>query len=513
MLLDRTTFFAIAASLITFPAVGCTDTATGTVEVRRSDGAVDPLSGGKGGGGGAGQLDDAGVGDASNIDLDGATMDAAVLGLDASLALPPGTWITPDGKIVLPDGEVIDVDTAVKRYTPELDVSKCAIGSEDHKEIEVDFSEEGGFALVPGLEGFGLAYSSTGGQTCSNNIALMPIPASSGFPDPRFLLSETSCSLTGDVALVSKSDGYQVAWVDNSTGTDELFSAPLTSAFKREERDAHAQVNPKSDVLEPERKPALCEVDGRIIVTWFVKGDQLSAGDAIYSRVLGTDDVHEIIPVTAGHRPLALSLATMSKEAAALVWVSTGTQPAVWLQRLDKDGLPFDDEAPILLSELVAPSSSVSVATRAGDSGGGAIVYSVVADGFKQIRFRRLDPMAAPFANDSERVLIASPLQAEAASLYGLGGGYVVTYRAVPAGIITTPEVRLTFVTKDGSTQRDEAGHLVSFPIEACSASGTRTTTAVSNEGQVMVGWIDSPDDSSSNNKILKLVRRRLDCQ
>jgi hypothetical protein len=85
-----------------------------------------------------------------------------------------------------------------------------------------------------------------------------------------------------------------------------------------------------------------------------------------------------------------------------------------------------------------------------------------------------------------------------------------VAYRALPGGDVTAPEVRLTFITKEGNTITDSAGHLVSFPIGPASLADSRTYVSVSVEGEIMVAWIDA--DPASGKNQLKVVRRRLDC-
>lgn len=495
MLVHRSTVFAGATLFVVCLGLGCRGTDTGFIETHRSDGGVDPLDAGASGPDAGGK---------QPVDLDGATMDAAALGLDASLDLPDGSLITPDRQIVLPDGEVIDVEEAIKRFKHEIDVSTCGITDADGWEDQVDFSEQSAFSLVPGQVGFALAYQHS--RDCSDNIALLDI-SSDGFPEqPRYLMPD--CHLVSGVALASGATGIQVAWVDNSRGSDEIFSAPLDWELRREERDPHVQINKADPIDEPERTPVVAEVNGRMLAAWVTRYDT-GMGDTVHARVLGSDDddIVELVAQKEGRRPRAMAFASMGQRAAALVWVETQGQLGIWLQRIDPDAKSL--EPPILLSRDVGPGSSVDVATRAGEAQGGAIIYSIELDGAKLVRFRRLNDLAEPF--ETERNIIGSPLRAQAASLFALGGGYAVIYRAFPGGGITSPEVRLTFVSKEGNIQADPAGHLISFPIGPCAESNSRTSVAVSVEGELMVGWTDA--DLSSNERTLKLVRRRLNCQ
>jgi hypothetical protein len=174
------------------------------------------------------------------------------------------------------------------------------------------------------------------------------------------------------------------------------------------------------------------------------------------------------------------------------------------LQPLHTWGVSSGDR--IKLTDKVAASSSVDMASR---TDGGAVIYSIEIDDLPQVRFRRLDANGQPVA--SERSIIGPPLRAQGASLAPLGGGYAVTYRALPGGNVTTPEVRLTFVTKEGNVMRDAGGHLLSFRIGDATMAQGRTAVSVSVEGQIMVAWLDG--DVSTGRNLLKVVRRRLDCQ
>jgi hypothetical protein len=431
---------------------------------------------------------------------EGATMDAAVLGLDASLDLPRGTLILEDGAIVLPDGQVIDVDAAIERYPRESDVSSCAIGEEDTWSTQVRIFDEGGFSLVPGPIGFGLAFRGTRVAGCAQTLEVMTLGAAMGFGEPRPI--DTACSVITDVSLLGTADGWRVAWVDNFTNSEELHTLALDADMNVEQGAVRETLT--SNAGKRERKPVLREVAGRPLAAW-ISEDVASKARSIQTQLLdGMSAARIVLDEGAGETPEAIALAQMSTDGAALAWVGPLASPGVWLQPLDATGAAGGER--VKLSDKVAASSSVDMATRLD---GGAVVYSVEVDGSPQVRFRRLDPAGKPLA--SERSIIGPPLRAQGASIAPLGGGYAVTYRALPGGGIDATQVRLTFVTKEGNLLRDAGGRLRSFHIGDATMAQGRTAVSVSVDGELMVAWLDA--DLASGENVLKVVRRRLDCK
>jgi hypothetical protein len=428
----------------------------------------------------------------------GATRDAAALDIDASLNLPDGSVILADGAILLPDGAVIDVETAIKRYSPEVDVATCEVSDEDTWSTQVKVADEGGFALVPGEVGFGLAYQGIGTGNCAQVINAMPIDAIEGFGTPHSVLPD--CNNVVDVSLLSTKEGWRVAWVDNFTGSAELHTIALDSEMNLVQGNERKQLT-KNDWLF-EHRPVLREINGQPMVAWISED---TSGDTRHISTLRLDGDAKAIDVIKdgdGQRPEGLAFAQMGAEAAAVAWVGPIESPGVWLQKLDGNGAPV--AGPIKLTDRVAASSSVDLANRMN---GGAAIYSIEIDGMPHVRFQRLDATGTPEAE--EREIIGPPLRGQSASLFALGGGYAVVYRALPGDEILQPEVRLTFITKEGNVMRDGAGRLLSFHIGDATLANARTYVAVAVEGEIMIAWIDA--DASGRNA-LKVVRRRLDC-
>jgi hypothetical protein len=265
---------------------------------------------------------------------DGATFDAAALGLDAAIDLPLGTLILEDGAIVLPDGEVIDLDAAVERYTPEVDVSMCGIGEADMWSTPVDISDEGGFSLVPGQVGFGLAFRGGRVGGCIQTLDAMPVSSSIGFAEPRMI--DTECAVLTDVTLLAAGDGWRMAWVDNSTDMAELHTILLDGEMAVASGATRERLT--DNVQKFERKPVMRDIAGAPMIAWITE-DVVSNARSVSTMVIGDGSkAHTVVPESAGQIPQAIALAQMGADAAAVAWVGPIESPGVWVQGLDVAG-------------------------------------------------------------------------------------------------------------------------------------------------------------------------------
>jgi hypothetical protein len=470
------------------------------------DGAVEGDSGGAGDGdgdgGGATDMDGA-------IDMDGAAL--ADADLDSSvldeLLLPDGSVILDDGGILLPDGDVIDEDEAEMRYGTDLDTDTCQVSDLDLIEADVEFADEGGFSLVPSfITGFGVAFHApTPDTSCDENLKAAQLEAMGALQSPVSLLSD--CKTLSDVALLGTKDGWQLAWVDNATNTRELHTAQLERLDEGMLIGAQQRVTITTDNAEQESRPALAMVGGRPLLTWITSRLEGATGmrvdrRRVMGRFLDEDESFAIVEEGADHLPQGLALTRVATEGrSSLAWVGPQSKPGVWLQALDELGQPSG--SPHKLTDRVGASSSVDMAHRFD---GGAVVYSIVIDDLPQVRFRRLDEIGEP--RDDERALISPPVRAQDASLASLGGAYAVAYRALPGDGQAKAEIRLMFVSREGNVTRDAAGRPISFLVAESTLSTGRTYVEVSNDGLLMIGWLDAGETSNR----LKIARRRLDC-
>ena len=427
--------------------------------------------------------------------------DASATYRDGSFDLPDGATLLSDGGVRLADGMVVDGEQFLgddeDAGLEEPDVSTCTVSEQDLFETQVDFGTEGGFALREApVTGFGIAYQGSASGTCAGSLTVGLIPATGAFPDPAPLIDE--CKVLTDVALTGTADHWHVAWVDNSAGSAELYTLALDPSMRGEPDN---RVRHTDNEGLQERRPVLTTHKGNAVLAWATHD---AAGDRyrVDTQVLSDgQSPHGVFDFDAKHKPQSLALGSVGN-ALDLAWVGPLSNPGVWLQVLDDEGRTAGELHK--LTERVGASSSVDLAYR---TTGGAVVYSIVVDGVPQVRFRRLGFDGAP--REGERRIVGQ--FAQDASIHSIAAGYVVAYRSLPGGESDQPEIRLTFVTKEGNVSKDDNGVLRSFPIAASTLAQGRTTVTVSVDGQLMVSWLDA--DPSSGKNLLKVMRRRLSCQ
>lgn len=443
-----------------------------------------------------------GVGDGRDRDLttrDGGSMDGSAPAL-VDGALPdgriPGANTTADGSTggTLPDGRPIDGEDAGSE--PELDVSECSILYDNDFEVAVPFVE-GGFAIAPGPVDFGLAYLRRD-PACKHAIDTAVVDGSGEPPMPATVLS--GCDTMVDVALGHGESGWHMAWTDNFTNTVELHTIALGDSLQPAPFATRTTITNNSAF---EHRPVLSSVGGRPMVAWYA--DSANQRSIMTKLLDDPSEATEVLPASAGHRPIELMLAGIGPDHGAVAWVDEITSRGIWLQRIDTGGAPVGD--PLRMTDYAAPGSTVDLARR--DEQGGAAVYSVGINLTNfEVRFRRLNGDAT--FRGEEIKLISRPLQGKDAGVARLGGGYVVAYRAIPDGAsVTQSEIRVVFVSKEGNLNRDPQGRVLTFPLVPASRDGSRIQVKVSVEGQLLVAFVDGTD---ADQNVLRVVRRHLDC-
>jgi hypothetical protein len=204
----------------------------------------------------------------------------------------------------------------------------------------------------------------------------------------------------------------------------------------------------------------------------------------------------------ATYKPVSLAFAQIGTQNGAIAFIDEAGDPGVWLIKLDATVAPVG--APLRLTDLVVAGNSVDLGTRSED--GGAVLYSVNVEANQEVRFRRLDKNGGFLGGEVK--IVGAPLQARDASLARIGGGYVVAYRQLSTANMPSSEVRLTFITKEGNVNKDSAGRLISYRVADASPNGGRVTVRLSNDGQLLIGFMDM----ASGMPQLRLLRKRLDC-
>lgn len=423
-------------------------------------------------------------------------------GGDADAAVEGGT--SPEGGAnAKQDGALVDaaLDAAGDDdggKPREIDPSKSCEAAADNNELAlpVTIADDSDFSLTTGPTGFGLLYWRKG--TCKHALDTLVIDAAGKFGTPKTFFDE--CVTTTDVALLWTQDGWRATWIDNfvAGAGAEVETLPLTDALLPKAGAMRTTLT--MNTLVPELRPSMADVAGVAQLAWIVE----EAGKRrIDGRRMDQADIVSLVPASAGHAPRALALTRMGTTNAALAWVEAEDGKGMWVQALDGSGKPNGDSE--RMSALNAVDSSVDVATR--DVEGGAAIYTTVVQSSHEVRFRRLDDQGK--LSSEEIVIVGSPLQARDASIARIAGGYVVAYRALPGGVITQPEIRVVFISKEGNAPFDSARRLVSYKLGDASAYGGRLTVRVSLDGQILVGFLDG---GVAGMQKLRMLRQRLDC-
>lgn len=399
----------------------------------------------------------------------------------------------PDGA-PLPDGSLPDDDGGVDPMMVDPTETCAAAADNDEFSTPVELVDEGGFSLVFGPTGYGLVFRSGG---CASSLSTLRIDAAGQFGKPSLFFDD--CQTMEDVSLLWSAAGFRMAWIDNAAGTREVRTMVLGDDLVPPMSSASTRITDNALI---EKRPTMADIAGVTQLAWIAENASKQRGIS-GKRLSGASGLVELVAASTGHKPKAMAMAQVGMENGVLAWVEEEESRGVWLLSLDASGAPVG--APKQLTSLTSTGSSVDVATRVED--GGAVIYSVAVQNVnKEVRFRRLDEDGKPLGDEVK--IVAAPLQAKDASLARVAGGYVVTYRALPGGIITAPQLRMAFITKEGNPQRDAMGRTVSYKLADATADGGRTTVRVSLDGQILAAFVDG--DLSA--KKLRLVRQRLDC-
>jgi len=354
---------------------------------------------------------------------------------------------------------------------------------------EVTFGDEAGFAVTPGLTGFGVAYQS---DNCGA-ISVLPVASLGEYPEPNTMF--TSCETVAQgVSLLYQGEGYRLRWIDNVTGSAELQGMQLPSSLAPPGNPERSSI---TNNLVRERTPVQASFGTNPYLAWISQdGDQRS----ILLQGGAESEPQTLVAGDAEYGPTRLALAQLGDSTGALAFVSEVKKPGVYLMPLTAAGAPRAE--PLQLTAAVSVGNTVDLATRTED--GGAVVYSQNLGDRHEVRFRRLSKEGALI---SDEIKVASfPLQGRDASVSRLGGGYLVAFRSLLADDPERAEVRVTFLTKEGNLQRDSAGNVASYVIAEASASGGRLTARVSQDGQLLVGFLDTATSQ------FRLIRKRLEC-
>jgi hypothetical protein len=305
----------------------------------------------------------------------------------------------------------------------------------------------------------------------------------------------TSCETVAQgVSLLYQGEGYRLRWIDNATGSAELQALQLPSSLAP---PANPERSAITNNLVRELAPVQASFGTNAYLAWISQdGDQRS----ILLQGGAESEPRTLVAADAEYAPTRLAVAQLGDSTGALAFVSEAKKPGVYLMPLTAEGEPRAE--PLQLTAAVSVGNTVDLATRLED--GGAVVYSQNLGDRQEVRFRRLNKDGALISDEIK--VVSFPLQGRDASVSRLGGGYLVAFRSLLADDPERAEIRVTFLTKEGNLQRDRAGNVASYVIAETSATGGRLTARVSQDGQLLVGFLDTATSQ------FRLIRKRLEC-
>jgi hypothetical protein len=387
------------------------------------------------------------------------------------------------------DGAV-DTDAGVET------MESCTVAADDDSLLlPMGVGTDATFSVTSGVTGFGVAYHAVG----CGVIGTLLVSADGAFAKPAMVLGD--CFSLADVALMHATDGWRAAWVDNSAGSAELQTMPLSNDLIMGTDVQRTRLTTNS---LHESKPLFANIAGVPHLAWISEDLTTGKRQIDRKRFDSKGAVENLVSADSGRKPASMAFAQLATTTAALAYLDEDGMPGIWLQPLDKTVKAMGN--PVLVTSLVTTGNSVDLATREED--GGAIVYSVdIGNASHEVRFRRLDKNGA-FISDEIKIA-GSPLQARDASIGHLGAGYAVAYRQLATDGSSNSQIRLQFITKEGNVTHDSEGRLVSYLVADTTVMSGPVTLRVSTDGQVLVGFLDV--DASGQNQ-MHIVRKRLDC-
>jgi hypothetical protein len=397
----------------------------------------------------------------------------------------------PDGQALADAGD--DEDGGDSHPVDPTQVCEVAAELSEFSQ-SVRFGDEAGFGLTPGSTGFGVTFCAD----ARDAIRTLPVIATGTYSEPRALFG-SGVNTVQDMSLLHVGAGYRMTWVDNSAGSTELQSVMLSDAL---ELPGDMQRTRVTNNQLKELRPAQAQIGSVDYVAWLSAEPTGKKPEIVILPNVADAEPRALVASDLGFDPTRFSFAQVGKENAALAFVSETKQPGIWLLPLDSSAQPVG--APVLLSSAVSTGNSIDIATRPAD--GGAVVYSTDSSGDNDVRFRRLNAHGMVISDEIK--IIGAPWHARDAGVARIGDSYVVAFRALPAQDEERGEIRLIFVTKEGNVRRDSAGRLITALITDASPTGGRVNVSVSNDGQLLIGFIDDSDTGAK----LRLIRKRLDC-
>ena len=370
-----------------------------------------------------------------------------------------------DGGPFDPDAEV--VDGGVRGCHLEGEPLKLATDAIDHSVRLVDVA----------LSGTTFVVAWTDARTAVDDLYVYGWPAAEASGTEHRVTEDYS--LTRDAQLGARADGFMVSWVDNLTGSYELYARPL-DAMGAPSGPAQRLTN---NVLR-EDSPRVTGLGGPTTMVAWLESDGSGGPSVTYALPLDPTGAAVGTPATATAAPRSPSELTLSRlgTGAALAWNESGS---VYLQPLTSAGAMIGLATPINTEANANGSAALAL-----DETGGGVAFGVRVGGARpEIRMRTVGPTGA--TRGPEAILTPPPSTGADPTIVAYATGYVVAYRTSAAD--GTGMIRLVFATYNGE-------YSSSMDVAETTAIGGAPRIAIAADGRMLIAWMSGDLTSAAVN-------------
>lgn len=386
---------------------------------------------------------------------------------------------------------------------PELAGENCAIDTNKLFDlVSTDAPPEvAPLALDRSNLTFGMAFVDES-ETCVDAVYLAELHGGDAQGAPEVSVALDECAAIEQAALVHTGERWLFATVDSRTPPSDLW------VQAEDDGDGVTPYRLTDGTIE-ETDVALGAFDAESVLIAWVERDISTNHSALKARVLEPDgeprEDEVIIDQGDGFFYTIPSLSRLGG-AMGLVYnriTPEGGSEAV-LELLD----PATGERvrdPWVLTETAGAQPSVDLAT---DDEGGGVVYSSDGGGdARHLWFIQLDENGDPApvmsgtmvgGPSDPRRIVNSPFRAVDASAVKLFRGFAVAYRALAAGAIDSPRLKVLFLDRVGRVIGDSEAAL-STPY------GGRTSIEISPDGRLTLGWSDTTEEGVTTIRMARV--------
>jgi hypothetical protein len=409
-----------------------------------------------------------------------------------------------DADFPLPTGPEVDAAGILPGDPPtELAGQSCAVDTNKLYAVATTMREPEPTQLAVDLVGsrFGLAYLDKSPK-CIDAVYLAQLQGASGLGMPEISTAIDDCTTVDHVAITHNGDAWLFASVDARMDQRDLW---VQAYLPGSTHTAHRLTN--SLVLK--REIALSALGSDSAIAAWVEDDTAGGSHALNVRLLTSEGDPTAEPVvieqSTSKTYAGLALAPIGTDFIALGYRrgdNAGHSEMV-LQMLAVGTAKPDRDAWVLTTEG-GPFGNIDISS---DDEGAGVIYSLVQGTSKQLWFQRLDLTghAAPVMSGARTGgpmaasrVVGPPLNAVDASLAKLPNGFIVAYRAMPGGSVSSPRIRVHFLDRFGRV-------IAESDVALAQSFGGRAAIEAAYDGRVVVAWSDQAEDGKTTTTAVKL--------